>query len=297
MGGFVKSLLVVVSLTLALASSATAQTASNQQPPFGFWLKGQALLYGNFFQAAEGTPEDDVLAGLAEIGASYRLSRTTPLRVYASYNYLKYDDELLDKSDGLRAGLRLEGRPHAFDAYFEALKDRPTFDVGDVFDRADINTVAGEYSYRFADDWSASVDGELQEQSFELTPSRDNNYYAVGAAVRYRGFRPFSPEIGYRAGDRDVSDSVLSYQQRDLYLQIRSNPTPDLYLSLRFRDRERDYNLGREDTRRQIAAGVDWTTSPHLTWNFYYAHENTDTNLAGRDFDTSLLMAGLTWRW
>ena len=289
---------LVVVLSLGLALSAAAQATSNQQPAFGVWLKGQALLYGNFFQAPEGTPEDDVLAGLAEIGASYRLSRATPLRVYASYNYLKYDDESLDKSDGFRAGLRLEGRPHAFDVYAEELRDRPTFDVGDVFDRADIRTVAGEYSYRFLDDWSASVDGELQKQDYEFTPARDNDFHALGAAIRYRGFRAFSPEIGYRVGERDVNDDTLSYDQRDLYLQIRSNLTPALYLSIRFRDREREYAaIGREDTRRQLSAGVDWTTSPHLTWNVYYARENTDVNLEGRDFDTSLLLAGLTWRW
>ena len=289
-------LLVTLSLVLAVAVSAYAQPAANQSP-FGFWLKGQALLYGNFFQAPEGTPEEDVLAGLAEVGASYRVSRTMPLRVYGSYNYLKYDDEVLDKSDGFRAGLRLEGRPHAFDVYAEKLNDRPTFDVGDVFDRADIRTVAGEYSYRFLDDWQASVDGELQEQSLELTPARDNDYHAAGAAIRYRGFRAFSPEIGFRTGTRDVNDDTLSYDQRDLYLQVRSNLTPALYLSVRYRDRERQYDaIGREDSRRQLAAGLDWTSSPNLTWNFYYAHENTDTNLAGHDFDTSLLLAGLTWR-
>ena len=285
----------VVVFLVAVATSLSAFAQSQPQRTFGFWLKGQALLFGNFFQAPDGTPEDDVLAGLGEVGANLNLSND--LRAYASYNYLAYDDEQLDKSDGFRVGLQREGTPHAFNVYAEQLRDRPTFDVGDVFDRADITTLAGEYSYRFLKDWQASVDGEMQQQDFELTPARENDFHAIGGAIRWRGSRLFSPEIGFRTGERDVNDETLSYEQDDLYLQIRSAVTPDLYVSVRFRDRSRDYpNIGREDERRQFVASADWSTSRSLTWNFYYSYETVDVNIPDRDFDTSLLAAGLTWR-
>jgi hypothetical protein len=299
--------IVVCVVTSLLAVAAFAQQKPSTPPPeeqplFGFWLKGHAMLFNNFFQAAEGTPQDDVRAGLAEVGASLRL--TPDVRGYASYNYLHYDEEELDHSDGIRVGARKEGAPHAFDVYAEQLNNRPSFDVGDTFDRADVRTFAGEYSYRFLRDWQASVDGELQHQSFEVTEERDNDFQAVGAAIRYRGWRMFSPEVGFRRGERDVDDATQSYDQRDLYLQIRSSLSPAVYLSLRYRDRTREYatglvtspNFGREDKRRQVLLAADWTTSEHLTWNFYYSQEDVDVNQPGRDFDTSLLLAGLTWK-
>jgi hypothetical protein len=289
----------IVAVLVVFAATASAQ---QPEPAWDFWLKGQVLNYDNFFQAPEGSPEADVTALFGEVGASVRI--TGPLRAYGHVNTLHYDDDALDNSNGIRLGLRQEGRPHAFDVYGEQLMDRPTFDVGDEFDRADIRTFAGEYSYRFMDDWQVSVDGELQNQEFELTPARDNDFHAAGAAVRWRGSRLLSPEIGFRTGERDVDDATLSYDQRDLYLQLRSSPTPSLYISLRYRDRTREYstgdalspNFGREEDRTQWALGTDWTFTRNLALNLYAARENVDSNIAGRDFDTALYVIGLTWR-
>ena len=269
--------------------------AAVAQDTWQFWVKGQGQFYDNFFQAPEGTPQDDVRALFAEVGASVGLGHE--LRAYGQVNHLRYNEDALDPSSGIRLGLRMEGKPHAFDVYAEQLKDRPVFDVGDEFDRADIHTVAGEYSLRVVEDWQVSVDGELQEQDFEITPPRDNDFGALGAAVRWRGSRVFSPEIGVRVGERDVTDDTLSYDQRDLYLQIRSAPTPELYLSLRYRDRHRDYaSFDREDQRRQIAAAADWRMSELLTWNAYIAREKVNSNLPDHDFDTGLVSLGVTLR-
>jgi hypothetical protein len=68
--------------------------------------------------------------------------------------------------------------------------------------------------------------------------------------------------------------------------------------------REREYttddtassNFGRKDDRDQIAAAADVTLSDLLVLNLYASHEETDTNLEGRDFDTSLYIAGVTFR-
>lgn len=277
-------------------------TVSAQDRAWQFWLKGQVWNYDNFFQAPEGTPQEQVMALFGEVGASVGIRG--PLRAYGSFNTLHYDQDALDGSHGIRVGLRREGRPHTFDVFGEQLIDRPSFDVGDEFDRADIRTFGGEYAYRITDDWQVSVDGELQEQEFDLTPVRDNEYGAIGAAVRWRRSRLLSPEIGYRTGERDVNDATLSYVQRDLYVQLRSSPMPTLYLSLRYRDRGRDYstgdvaspNFGREESRRQIALGADWTFMRNLVLNLYAAREKVDSNITNRDFDTALYLAGLTWR-
>lgn len=299
----VAGLVVVIALAGSVAAQKKRTPPPRKEPQWQFFVKSNFQSYDNFFQAAEGTPQADVTALLAEAGASVGLSDRTPLRLYGSVNRLHYLDEGLDASNGIRIGLRSNGKPHAFDVYAETLTNRPTFEVGDEFAAADIRTLAGEYSYRFLEDWQVSADGELQQQEFDTAANRDNDFHSLGGAVRWRGSRLFSPEIGLRYGQRDVDDPALSYDQRDLYVQIRSQPAPEIYLSLRYRDRSRDYstnnplagNFNREDARHQIAATADWTFMPSWTLNLYASRENVDVNQAGRDFDTSLYLAGVTW--
>lgn len=269
---------------------------------FEFWVRAQGLFFGNFFQATGGREEEDVAALLGEVGTSVRL--TDALATYASFNYLKYEDEGLDSSHGFRLGLRGEARPHAFDVNYDQQMDRPTFDVGDVFDRADVRRIAGEYSNRVTSRWQVTLDAEAEEQEFDLTPARDNDFAGLGAAIRYRGWRRFSPEIGYRVGDRDVTDSTQSYDQTDLYLQVRSPLSPAVYASARIRSRAREYstentsssNFGREDDRIQLSGYADVRLREPLTLNLYGSWEDVDSNLPGRDFSATLFAAGLTYR-
>lgn len=267
-----------------------------------FWIRGQGMLFGNFFQATEGSAEEDVSALLGEIGASVLLGNS-PVRLYGLGNYLSYDDESLDASPAFRVGLRSEGKPHSFHIYGEQLIDRPSFDVGDEFDTGDITNFVAEYAFRFSD-WQLGVEGEVQQQEYEISSDRDNDFSAVGANIRYRGSRVFSPEIGFKTGERDVDDPLLSYDQDEMYLQIRSAATSKLYLSFRVRQRDRGYtttdvdasNFGREDDRRQLSGSADYSFTDNWILNLYGSHESVDVNLPDRDFDTSLLAAGLTFR-
>ena len=96
---------------------------------------------------------------------------------------------------------------------------------------------------------------------------------------------------------RDVNDDAQSYDQSEWYVQIRSQPIQPLYLSARYRDRKRDYqNVDRQDARKQISVGADYTVSPHLVLNLYGAREDVDSNLTGRDYDSGFWLAGVTWR-
>ncbi|MBW3565117.1 MAG: DUF560 domain-containing protein [Acidobacteria bacterium] len=300
--------LLTLSLSVPLAAQERVDDPKEVQPPppaeqrLQAWVKGQGLFFQNFFQATEGRAEEDVHAFYGEAGASYRLSRSLPVRAYASANTVQYNDDLLDSADGFRIGARGDGRPHAFDVYFDQQMDRPTFDVGDVFDRADVRTFSGQYGYRVTRDWELKAGGELQNQEFDLTPVRDNDYSEIMGAVRYRGWRQFSPEIGFAAGERDVDDPTLSYDQSEVYLQIRSAVSPRLYASVRLRLRERDYstsatassNFGRSDDRQQLSGYADYELLDYLTLNLYGSFEDVDSNLEGRDFDTSMLLVGLT---
>jgi hypothetical protein len=273
-------------VAVLIAVSAQAQT-------WEFWFRGNAQSFENFFQATEGQEEEDVTAVQGEVGANVKLTNT--LTAYGNVNWLHYNDDTLEDSPGVRLGLRGNARPHAFEVYAEALNDRPSFEL-DEFAGADIRRINGEYAYRFLQDWQVSFDGDLEQQEYD-NDLRDNEYAALGAAVRWRGSRVFSPELGFRRGERDVNDSAQTYDQSEVYLQIRSQPVQPLYLSLRFRDRTRDYqNIDREDERRQIAFGADYTVSEHLVLNFYGAKEDVDSNVVGRDFDTGFWLAGVTWK-
>jgi len=283
--------IAVVAMTLMLSVAVSAQVApppqtdeTPQTPLWQFWLKGNAQLYENFFQASSSASSEDVTALQGEVGASLRVSDT--MRAYGSLNTIHYDGEGLGTSPGVRVGLRADARPHALDIYVEQLSNRPSFDVGDQFDRADIRTLFADYSYRVMPQWQLGVDAQVQQQEFDITSSRDNVYTAVGGSVRWRPTRKFSPELGVRVGHREVDDDRFSYDQRDVYLQIRSSLTPKLYLSGRIRHRTRE-----DDTRNQLTLGADYSLTQHLALNFYGAHEETD------DFVTTMWLGGATWKW
>lgn len=259
-----------------------------------FWVRGNGQLYENFDQAPDGQPENDVTALAAEVGASVGLTKAW--RAYGTASYLHFNDDELEGSSGFRLGLRGGTRPHAFEVYAEQLTNRPSFDL-DVFAGAQIRRLAAEYSYRFLPEWQVSVDGELDQQDFNRSETRDNEYAGAGAAIRWRKSRLFSPELGFRLGQRDVNDDTQTYDQGEVYLQVRSSPTDKLYLSARIRQRRRDYqNIDREDQRRQIAVSADYSFTKAWVLNLYGARESNDTNLAGRDATWGFVSAGVTYR-
>ena len=284
--------IVAVLAALPLAAQAPAQTPA-QSPSWEFFARGNWQVYQNFFQAPKGQPEEDVTALQAEVGANVKVSNA--VTVFGNLNLLHFNDDTLEDSPGGRIGVRGDLRPHAYEVYAEVLSNRPSFEL-DEFAGADIRRVHGEYSYRLLQDWQLSVDADLEQQEFD-NDIRDNDYVGFGPAVRWRGSRVFSPELGFRMGEREVNDASQTYDQREWYLQIRSQPVQPLYLSVRYRDRTRDYqNVDREDQRRQISFGADYTVNEHLVLNLYGAREDVDSNLTGRDFDSGFWLLGATWR-
>jgi len=281
-----------IALLILAAPLALAQQPPGNDPVWQFWARGNGQLFENFFQSPDDGENVGALQG--ELGASLGLTRG--VRLYGSASYLHFPDEAIEGSPGVRVGVRGDRRPHGFEVYAERLDNRPSFDL-DGFQGADISRLSGEYSYRLLEDWQVSVDGDFEQQSFDETPERDNDFPQLGAALRWRGSRAFSPEIGFRRGEREVEDALQSYDQNEKYLQIRSQTTERLYLSVRLRDRRRDYqNIAREDERRQIAVGADYTLYPDVILNLYGAREWVDTTVPERDFTSGLWIAGLTYR-
>lgn len=260
------------------------------------------LRFQNFFQAPDGEPETNVNGLQLRAELAYRLSMDRPLEAYVEAGRVAYQD--LEDSSRVGAGLRLDGRPHAFDLSLALETDRPILDVGDEFETADVIYVDGEYGYRLTSDWELKGLLEAQDQSFEFTSRKDNTIHGLGAAVRYRGFGyEFSPEVGLLLGGRDATDVSENHSQNDVYVKIRSVPAPGWYISARYRHRVREYdtdvvtdrNFGREDTRDQLSAVIAYELTEELDVDAYLAHQDAESTLASRTFTTQILFLGLSW--
>lgn len=266
-------------------------------------IKLNVLFFDNFFHVPQGEPQDTVVAGGLEAHLAAKLRRRRPLEAYGHADYIAYRG--FGPSSGVTAGLRSEDNPQSFDISAQYLKGRPSREVGNVLDRADIVGLEGEYSYRMTDDFELTGLGDVRRETYALSPAKESDVFNLGGAVRYRGFgHRFSPEVGLRWGRRDVADDNEDLSQRELFVRLRSTPVPALYLSLRYRRRGRHYsiaeargsNFGREDTRQQWALSADLTQGERRSWNLYYASEDSGSSRPSGVFQTRLLALGLTVR-
>lgn len=293
---------LIAGILIALATPSLLAQTTTQADRFHSELSFQFLHFGNFFQLTDPAQEEDVNAGQAELRLAMRFSPADPTEGYLQAGFIEFDGEGLDSSTRGRIGVRRAGAVNDFDVYSDLQRDRPTFDVGNEFARADVDSVHAEYARRLTRAWQVGIEGDHQEQSFDLAPQKDNRFRSAGASVRYRGFGSvFSPEIGVHLGNRDVEDDEEDYDQEEIYLQVRSVPTPRLYLSLRYRDRTRDYeindpdsrNFGRTEDRSQWALTAEFQSSRRVSWTFYGTWEDVDSSRPGRDFDHSLALLSL----
>jgi hypothetical protein len=108
--------------------------------------------------------------------------------------------------------------------------------------------------------------------------------------------------VGFSTGERDVDDPSEDHDQQDVWLKVRSIPTPSLYLSFRYRVRMREYttgdplsdDFGREDDRDQWTLTASYQLTPRLAANLYADHLDADSTKASRVFETTLFGLGVT---
>ena len=255
--------------------------------------------FDNFLHSTTPASEIDVMA----YGAEYRIAHTLaqqPVDLYAHANVIHYDESGIDTSFGGRLGAVLDRDRHYLNGYVDHQENRPSFEVGNVFGRADATSFGVDYGFRLTPDWELGAGALLQQQSFQ-DETRDNDYQRLGASVRYRGFnRYISPEIGFHSATRDVNDANESYDEDDVYLQLYSLPSDDLYLSLRYLHRDRSYstgdvdhrNFGRAEDRGSWTLVVDWTQTARLSWLLYASTEDVDASRPGGDFGTGVILFG-----
>jgi hypothetical protein len=283
-------------VTLCASAPATAQGLFGLDTEVK--LTGQ--LYDNFFQAPDGEPKESVLAFELGLQLSRELSTPRKLRPYLKLGGIVW--EKLENSGLIMAGLNSSGTSHSLDVSARYLLNRPSLDVGDHFDTADILRFTGVYSYRLSRDIQLNGATFFQSQSLEDQTTSDNNLWGIGGSVRYRGFGSiFSPEVGFITGERSAEVANEDHDQTDLYLKVRCAPNRDLYFSARLRYRTRDYsvddalasNYKREDTRTQLALIGVYRFSQQLALDVYYTYEDADSSKDSRIFTTQLIFVGL----
>jgi len=178
-------------------------------------------------------------------------------------------------------------------------------EVGDTLGFADGGATSVSYGIRPVRAIQLRVLAELDRQSYHRSTERNNRGLQVGGAARYYGFGyKLSPEVGVTVGNRDVSLDEEDHDERVLWVTLRSVLKPELYLSLRYRNRFREYtgrdpassNLHRRDGRQDLALTVDVTLSDRWSWTAYLSHQDADSTNESRIFRTQYLSTGLTYR-
>ncbi|HEU4522403.1 MAG TPA: hypothetical protein VFT12_10390 [Thermoanaerobaculia bacterium] len=282
---------------LTAAAPLVAQPDYRGEPGvFRHQIQMQVYHFDNFFQARGDTPEIDVTAAGWEYGAATRLTETGPDFFGALY-VMNYDREGLATSYGGRAGIARYGSVHSFYGYIDRLQNGWSFDIAEETANANITSLYATYSYRVVRDWQLELTTYNEWQSFDVEETGyDGDYNQLEGEVRYRGFgRIFEPRIAYAVGQRDVDNQTDTYDYRHWAVEVTSRPIPNLDLSLRYRDRTRDYErIDRLEDRGQIQFRAILRHSDRLATTAMITHEDVNSSVPGRDFAKRRIFAGFT---
>ena len=268
-------------------------------------MRLQGYYFDNFFYNTTPGGEENVTALGAEIRAAFRPG-AQPLEIFGHVGAIKYGADRVNDSYGMRIGTVYDDDTHSWTVFLDQAENRPSFEVEDTFARADVTTLAGEYAWRFHDDWEAAGEAAYQRQQFDVDSDRENDYYALGGSIRYRGLGwRITPEAGFLLSRRNVENETQSYESVEPFVQVTYMPSlPDdpLWLSLRYRHRERSYtthdpasrNFGREESRPTWTFVADYRVAANVSVWSYFSNESIDSSIPGGDFEVGLLMIGIT---
>ncbi|HEX6099077.1 MAG TPA: hypothetical protein VF432_22380 [Thermoanaerobaculia bacterium] len=286
--------LLFATLLLTIPLAAQPMENENETRVFRHEVELQLYRFGNFFQAREGQPEEDVIGFGTEYRAAWRRAPGQP-DLYGALNVLRYGGEVGETSYGGRIGASHYGEVHSFNVALDRQENGYSFDVGDRTASASITSLTGQYTYRIARDWEVGAETYLEWQRFDVDTGFENDYQSLGAQVRYRGFgRIVRPRVGYVVGERDVETATESYDDRYWYVQLDSIPHERVTASLRYRGRTRDYAGPRTDDRDQWRLRGQFRQTDRFAWTASYTRERTTSSVASRGaFDTDVLFAGI----
>ena len=258
--------------------------------------------YDNFHRLPEDEVGEDTYASRASLRVLWSLFEERPYQLFVEAQQTSYSDQ--PDAEEFAGGFRLDGERHFVELRGEVSRDRPSSDLEDDPDPADVQRFEGEYDVRVSRHWQISSAAHLEDRTHD-EPGRASQLLDAGTAVRWRGRGSlFSPEAGIAWGRKNADRVNEEYTQRDLVMRLRSRPADPLYLSLRYRYRERDYdaessrasNFGREDTRDEWTLRADWTIARFAIVNVEYIWMDGDSSRPDKVFESSELAFGLTLR-
>lgn len=273
----------------------------------------RALEFDNFFLMSEDSSRQRMRAAEVDLRLSTRVNAR--LSAYLDLEYILY--ESVDPSSGVTGGLRFDGSSHRFHGYVQGLRkarprgaasddgrrDHPASLIANELDEADILGVGGEYSILPIRALQLGSTANFQRLSFDsLAGSTD--FYEYGVSLRYRGIGyVLHPEVGASWGERRAARDEDDLGQRALYVRITSIPVDFLYLSARYRMRERDYgidsptatNFAREDSHRQWTFSANVKVGEHVGLNAYHALETARSTLLDRDYTSRSSSVGVSF--
>lgn len=297
-----KSRFSVWVLAVAVCAPLGAQPLGRQgNPPLRQEVRLLSMAFGNFYQATAPGLEEDVRGVGLEYRAAYRTWKNTD--VYGHLSFIDFDERGKQSSYGGRLGLMHDGARHDLNVYLDHGENRSTFDIAGLTDTGDVTTFSADYEFRLTEDWQLGAELTHDRQRFGHTAARENDGTYAGANVRYRGLGyKFMPEVGYVTGSRDVADETESYDDSYWYVQLVSSPTRRVYLSLTYRDRDREYTtrnaasskFGVEESRGQWTGSASFRATDRVAYILYYSQEDTSSSRPNRDFDTDFLLLAVS---
>lgn len=297
----VEPLLLVAALPAGLTGQG-GDTIPRPRPPSAVEVRVRAgsAFMANFFQAPQGAPHQNVLAAAGELRLDGRFGSGTQVFVHGgSTLYSKFDP-----SSTVDVGLRWSTGPHVLRGGVGYRWRMPRLEVG-VLGFADILHLDAGYAARPVRFIELEALVDFDDETYSLSPEKANTLIDAGGAIRFRGFGyAFSPEFGMGVGTRDVVNDAEDFDQRSRWVTLRSIPTSRLYLSLRYREQQRDYAVldtagsagRREDRRQQVTLITDWVLRDGLNWTIYCNLERNNSTKASRNFAAGYLWTGLTYR-
>jgi hypothetical protein len=258
--------------------------------------------YDNFYRLPEDEVGEDTTADRASLRVLWSLFENRPYQLFVEAQQTRYTDQ--PSAEVFAGGFRLDGERHYVELRGEVSRDRPSNDLEDDPDPADVQRFGAEYDVQVARDWQVSTGAHLEDRTHD-EPGRASQALDAGTALRWRGFGSlFSPELGVAWGRKNADRVNEEYTQRDLIARLRSRPLDPLYLSLRYRYRQRDYdvlnvrssNFRREDTRDEWTMRVDWTLARFAIVNLEYVWMDGESTRPDKAFESSELALGVTLR-
>jgi hypothetical protein len=271
-------------------------------PDFKVDLRFSGGHLGNFFQTPAGTPGEDVVTGKAEarmafsgIGSRFRIQGNMGGTFYSDF----------DPSLSFLAGIRWNGGIHQLEGDVSLQTRSPRIEVGDTLGFADVFLAEANYKVRPWEDLQVGILAGFDRQIYSRSGERDNHAFQVGASGRFFGLGYlFSPELGAAVGRRSVQLAEENYDERALWVTVRSVPIPAVYLSMRYRNRHRDYrsadpgsgNFRREDDRGDLTLSLDLSLNDRWSWTAYLSYQDASSTKKSRTFKTHNLWTGLTYQ-